>query len=104
MAEQKKNNDQSPPQAVPLRTRRAPKLTSFLATGAVLGMALGVLIDYLGPDTRCGDAGSAAAAACRASYEPTVSLFYFLVLGALAGIGVAASIAVALEWFLNRRR
>ncbi|GAB78992.1 hypothetical protein SAMN05421595_0207 [Austwickia chelonae] len=104
MAEQKKNTEQSPPQVVHLRTRRTPKISSFLVTGAVLGMALGVLIDYVGPDSRCGEAGSAAAAACRAGYEPTVSLFYFLVLGALAGIGVAASVAVGLDWFLNRRR
>lgn len=79
------------------RVRRAANIPAFLVTGALFGMGVGFLIDYAGPDERC-----PAGATCQLAYEPSVSLAYFLVLGALAGIAVGGTLVVLVDKLLDR--
>ncbi len=88
--------------ATRLRVRRAPRLPVFLGVGVVLGMITGFLIDYLGPDPRCAELPPSAGP-CVASYDVGASLAYFLVLGALAGLAVGATVAVIVERAMERR-
>ena len=64
--------------------------------------------DYLGPDgcapREPGQGGlGSVVERCTAAYSPGVTLAYFLVLGALAGIAVAATVVVAVDRFLAKR-
>jgi hypothetical protein len=81
------------------RVRRAPNIWAFLVTGAVVGALVGFSVDYFGPD----GCAKAAGAGCTAPYSPGVSLAYFLVLGAMAGVAVAATVVVAVDKFLSSR-
>lgn len=80
------------------RVRRAPNIWAFIVTGAFLGAIVGVVIDYAGPN----GCARVAEQGCTAPYDPGVSLAYLLVLGALAGIAVAATLAVLLDRLLDR--
>lgn len=90
------------------RVRRSPNLWAFLVTGAFLGAIVGFTLDYLGPDGCSGGAPGrsgvgAVVERCTEPYAPGVSLAYFLVLGALAGIAVAATLVAVLDKALSRR-
>lgn len=88
------------PRFVRYRVRRSPNLRAFLGTGAVLGMIVGIVVAVVGPDSRC---EGVPGRACQGTFEPSASLAYFLVLGALAGIAVAAAVAAVVDSRATRR-
>lgn len=91
---------QPPPTGtVRYRVRRSPNVWAFLVTGAFLGALVGFSVDYFGPD----GCAKVQGVGCTAPYSPGASLAYFLVLGALAGVAVAATLAVALDKFFSTR-
>ena len=81
------------------RVRRVPNIWAFLVTGALVGAIVGFVLDFLGPD----GCATTSSGSCTAPYSPGVSLAYFLVLGALAGIAVAATVVVAVDKYLSTR-
>ncbi|WP_219107010.1 hypothetical protein [Austwickia sp. TVS 96-490-7B] len=91
--------DSTQPETVPVRIRRVPRISAFVATGVVLGMVAGILIDILGPDARC---PHDAVNSCRAAYSPSVTLAFFAVLGATLGAALGATIAAVLDRMFTR--
>ncbi len=81
------------------RVRRTPHIPAFLITGALLGAVLGIVVDVVGPDSRCSPTDSG----CVAPYQAGSTLGYLVTVGIILGIGLGAIAAVVLERLWDRR-
>lgn len=81
------------------RLRRTPNIAAFLIAGGLLGAILGLVVDLVGPDSRCAPADPS----CVAPYQAGSTLGYLVTAGIIVGVGIGAIAAVILDRLWDRR-